>query len=108
MMNACLQAVAVQLFDSNMHLISVRVRVVPQKTSVDATKAAFPDHEAPAKTPGGGFELGKGKDAEVVGSSLGQELVKDSGVGEVSGVIGFVIRAFGGVHGAEGASPGDF
>lgn len=84
---ACLEAIAIELFDSHIDLLRVRVRTVTafrnrNNTSVDTAEPSLPDDEAPAEPSGGRFQLGEGEHPQVVGpAALSQELERVAGVG---------------------------
>jgi hypothetical protein len=103
---ACLETVTIQLLDSNLHF-RIRTLTNPNDASVDAAEPSLPDQQRPAESSAGGFELGEGEHAQIVGASPGEELEEADRVGQVPGV-GDVDggRAGRGRH-AQRARPGD-
>lgn len=55
-------AITIQLLDSNIDLGII------DESSVDRTEASLADQEGSAEATRGGFEVGEGEEAEVVGS----------------------------------------
>lgn len=108
---ACLEAVTIQLFDSNVHFSSV----VVNDPTVNAPKPSLADQQGPAEPAAGRFELREGEDPQIIGPTLTQQLEEGRRVGNVAGVgvvelgaavvvVGVVVAAGGD---AEGARPGD-
>ena len=102
---ACLETVTIQLLDSNLHF-RIRTLTNPNDASVDAAEPSLPDQQPPAEPPAGGFELGEGEHAQIVGASPGEELEEAGRVGQVPGVGDVDGRAGRGRH-AQRARPRD-
>lgn len=74
---ACLETVAIELFNSDGHLRTITAFEIgnPNDPSVDASEASLPNHGATAEPSGGRFELLEGEYAQVVGPARrGEEL----------------------------------
>lgn len=72
--------------------------IVDDGGAVDGAEATLADEKGAAETARGGFEVGEGEEAEVVGTALGEEVVEVEVVGEVGRRVGVVVRAAARVH----------
>lgn len=76
--------ITIQLLDSNLNLDGIIIVIrISNKSSVDGAKASFSDQEGSAEASSGGFEVGEGEEAKVVGTAVREELVEEKGVGEI-------------------------
>lgn len=87
----------IQLLDSNLHF-RIGTLTNPNDPSVDAPEPSLPDQQRPAEPSAGGFELGEGEHAQIVGASPSQELKEPARVRQVPRVRDVDRRAGRGRH----------